>query len=249
MSMHRCTRAHTTLAPKLRCVIEEVDAISPLVAVRKANGKIRLSIDLRYLNNNIVVERFPLPKNSEMLALTKDMEWFTSIDLLSAYHQNAQELYKTYVVLKNGARDVGLKNGDVVRVKLPGKVKKGDTKFSEPKTVLEVYKNPAKLSDGRVWHMSRCTKLMGDAVGANSTVPMKNYLWLDSVYEDTSSRAANILETDSASEDVMDNYDIPAQEVEVSKDHPDNLGRNVTYRSKLGRMIKKPLHLKDYIVN
>ncbi|KAJ1134685.1 hypothetical protein NDU88_001134 [Pleurodeles waltl] len=162
--------------------------------------------------------------------------------------QKAQELYKTYVDFKKGARDVGLKKGDVVRVKLPGKVKKGDTKFSEPKTVLEVYKNSAKLSDGRVWHMSRA-KLLGDAVGANSTVPMKNYLWLDPVYEDTFSGAANILEADSASEDVMDNYDIPAQEVEVSKDHPDNLGRNVTYRSRLGRMIKKPLHLKDYIVN
>ncbi|KAJ1148335.1 hypothetical protein NDU88_001172 [Pleurodeles waltl] len=82
--------------------------------------------------------------------------------------------------------------------------------------------------------MSRCAKLLGDAVGANSAVPMKNYLWLDLVYEDTFSGAANILEADSASEDVMDNYDIPAQEVEVSKDHPDNLGRNVTYRSRLG---------------
>ncbi|KAJ1188853.1 hypothetical protein NDU88_005610 [Pleurodeles waltl] len=82
--------------------------------------------------------------------------------------------------------------------------------------------------------MSRCAKLLGDAVRANSTVPMKNYLWLDSVYEDTFSGAANILEADSASEDVMDNYDVPAQEVEESKDHPDNLGRNVTYRSRLG---------------
>ncbi|KAJ1193794.1 hypothetical protein NDU88_003090 [Pleurodeles waltl] len=65
----------------------------------------------------------------------------------------------------------------------------------------------------------------------------------------TFSGAANILEADLASEDVMDNYDIPAQEVEVSKDHLDNRGRNVTYRNRLGRMIKKPLHLKDYIVN
>ncbi|KAJ1172674.1 hypothetical protein NDU88_004518, partial [Pleurodeles waltl] len=73
-----------------RGIIEEVDAsewISPLVAVRKANGKIRLCIDLRYLNDNIVVERFPLPRISEMIALTKNMEWFTSIDLPSAYHQ------------------------------------------------------------------------------------------------------------------------------------------------------------------
>ncbi|KAJ1149125.1 hypothetical protein NDU88_001942 [Pleurodeles waltl] len=87
--------------------------------------------------------------------------------------------------------------------------------------------------------MSRCAKLLGDAVGANSTVPMKNYLWLDPVYEDTFSGAANILEDDSASEDVMDNYDISAQEVEVSKDHPDNLGRNVTYRSRLGTGVEE----------
>ncbi|KAJ1216191.1 hypothetical protein NDU88_003797 [Pleurodeles waltl] len=75
----------------------------------------------------------------------------------------------------------------------------------KPKTVLEVYKNSAKLSDGRVWQMSRYAKLLGDAVGANSAVPMKNYLWLDPVSEDTFSGAANILEADSASEDVIDN--------------------------------------------
>ncbi|KAJ1096615.1 hypothetical protein NDU88_001750 [Pleurodeles waltl] len=100
--------------------------------------------------------------------------------------------------------------------------------------------------------MSRCAKLTGDAIEANgntSTVPIKNYLWLDSVDEDTSSGAPIILGTESVSEDVMDNYNTPAQEVEVPKDHPDNLGRNVTYRSKLGRMIKKPLHLKEYIVS
>ncbi|KAJ1139331.1 hypothetical protein NDU88_005706 [Pleurodeles waltl] len=93
--------------------------------------------------------------------------------------------------------------------------------------------------------MSRCAKLLGDAVGANSTVPMKDYLWLDPVYENTFSGAANILEADSASEDVIVNYEIPAQEVEMSKDHPDNLGRNVTYRSRLGR--KEMAKLKNNV--
>ncbi|KAJ1211200.1 hypothetical protein NDU88_006561 [Pleurodeles waltl] len=93
--------------------------------------------------------------------------------------------------------------------------------------------------------MSRCAKLLGDAVGADSTVPMKNYLWLDPVYEDTFTGAANILEADSASEDVMDNYDIPAQEVEVSKDHPDNLGRNVTYRMRLGSKLALEAFKRD----
>lgn len=57
--------------------------------VRKPNGKVRLCIDLRELNKNIIIDKFPLPRINEMLAKTKGIKWFSTIDLTSAYHQIA----------------------------------------------------------------------------------------------------------------------------------------------------------------
>lgn len=53
----------------------------------KSNGKICLCVDLRHLNNNIVIEKFPLPKINEMVSSLKWATWFSTIDLSAAYHQ------------------------------------------------------------------------------------------------------------------------------------------------------------------
>ncbi|KAJ1172675.1 hypothetical protein NDU88_004265 [Pleurodeles waltl] len=108
--------------------------------------------------------------------------------------------------------------------------------------------------------MSCCAKLVKDFSDVNensSTEAIKNYSWLETVYNDFPSGAANIMGADSASEDTFvknDNPtrevdDDPTQEVEVSDNYLDHHEKNGTYRSKLGRNIKKPLHLKDYIVD
>lgn len=73
-----------------KCIIEEIEGsewISPVVIAHKANGKIRLCIDLRHLNNNIVIEKFPLPKINEMVSSLRGATWFSTIDLSAAYHQ------------------------------------------------------------------------------------------------------------------------------------------------------------------
>lgn len=44
---------------------------------------------MRELNKNIIVDKFPLPRINEMLAKTKGVKWFSTIDLTSAYHQIA----------------------------------------------------------------------------------------------------------------------------------------------------------------
>lgn len=44
-------------------------------------------MDLRDLNKNILVDKFPLPRIDELLAQTKGVKWFSTIDLTSAYHQ------------------------------------------------------------------------------------------------------------------------------------------------------------------
>lgn len=67
--------------------IESAEWLAPLVVARKLNGNVRLFVDLRELNKNIVVDKFPLPRINEMVAKTKGVKWFSTIDLTSAYHQ------------------------------------------------------------------------------------------------------------------------------------------------------------------
>lgn len=69
--------------------VESAEWLAPLVVVRKPNGKVRLCIDLRELNKKIIVDKFSLPKINEMIARTKGIKWFSTIDLTSAYHQIA----------------------------------------------------------------------------------------------------------------------------------------------------------------
>ncbi|XP_069055957.1 arylsulfatase G isoform X1 [Pleurodeles waltl] len=71
-------------------IIEQVESaewVSPLVVVRRSNGKVRLCVDLRELNKNILIDQYPLPRINEMFSATKNMCWFSTIDLKSAYHQ------------------------------------------------------------------------------------------------------------------------------------------------------------------
>lgn len=67
--------------------VEASDWVSPIVVARRSNGKIRLCVDLRHLNNNILIDKFPLPKINEMVANLNNAKWFSTIDLSSAYHQ------------------------------------------------------------------------------------------------------------------------------------------------------------------
>lgn len=67
--------------------IKSSERVSPIVVARRANSKIRLCIDLRHLNNNIVVDQFPLPGISEMLTSVGGAKYFSTIDLSAAYHQ------------------------------------------------------------------------------------------------------------------------------------------------------------------
>ena len=67
---------------------EEADWASPIVAVRKSNGDIRVCGDCRQLNANIVDDKFPLPVIEELLAeIGSGNGYFASIDLKAAYHQ------------------------------------------------------------------------------------------------------------------------------------------------------------------
>ena len=70
-------------------VIERVDAsewVSPLVVSRKPSGQIRLCVDLRGPNSQIVAEVHPLPTIEELQSRLLGSV-YSKIDLQSAYHQ------------------------------------------------------------------------------------------------------------------------------------------------------------------
>ena len=64
---------------------------SPLVPVRKKTGQLRLCIDYRMVNAHTRKDSYPLPHLGDAISRFKDMKYFSSLDLLSGYHQIAME--------------------------------------------------------------------------------------------------------------------------------------------------------------
>ena len=60
---------------------------SPIVLVRKKDGKLRFCIDLRKLNQRTVRDNYSLPRIDHILQLLIGAEWFCTLDLRSGYWQ------------------------------------------------------------------------------------------------------------------------------------------------------------------
>ena len=60
---------------------------SPLVPVRKKNGKLRLCIDYRAVNAKTKKDSFPLPNLNDAVSQFREGVYFSSLDLLAGYHQ------------------------------------------------------------------------------------------------------------------------------------------------------------------
>ena len=60
---------------------------SPLVIVRKPSGDLRICVDYRKLNEATKVASYPLPNMTETLDRLADAKFFTTIDMVSGYHQ------------------------------------------------------------------------------------------------------------------------------------------------------------------
>lgn len=61
--------------------------ISPVVIVFKGNGEMRLCIDMRRANKGILRENYPLPTFESFMAKLRGANYFSRLDLKSAYHQ------------------------------------------------------------------------------------------------------------------------------------------------------------------
>ncbi|XP_064488430.1 uncharacterized protein K02A2.6-like [Ornithodoros turicata] len=71
-------------------IIERVDAsewVSPIVAVWKKTGELRLCVDLRKPNTAIVIDSHPLPHMKDIFHHLAGASYFSKLDLSSAYHQ------------------------------------------------------------------------------------------------------------------------------------------------------------------
>ena len=68
--------------------VDHASNASPVVWVKKANGKFRMCVDFKAtLNKNIQSDVFPLPTTEEIFANIGNSTRFAKLDLKSAYHQ------------------------------------------------------------------------------------------------------------------------------------------------------------------
>ena len=89
----RCDRDFTDKLRELEelDIIEKVDTPSdwvfPVVVVPKANGDIRLCVDMRRANEAVVREHYQVPVLDEVLQDLNQSKVFTKLDIKWAYHQ------------------------------------------------------------------------------------------------------------------------------------------------------------------
>ena len=62
---------------------------SPVLVVKKKNGEIRPVIDFRNINKNIFIDSFALPKIDEILNSVGNSNFYTTLDIKSAFHHVA----------------------------------------------------------------------------------------------------------------------------------------------------------------
>ena len=61
--------------------------VSPIVVVPKPNGDIRITVDMRRVNEAVLRERHPIPTVEELLQDMSESRIFTKLDLKMGYHQ------------------------------------------------------------------------------------------------------------------------------------------------------------------
>ena len=77
----------------------------PVVVVKKKNGKYRLCVNYKPLNDITKKDNYPLPRIDEILDSLRDAQWFSTLDLASGYWQikvKKEDQEKTAFITKFG---------------------------------------------------------------------------------------------------------------------------------------------------
>ena len=59
---------------------------APILFAKKKDGGLRMCIDYRALNNNTVLDRYPLPRIDDLLQRLNGARVFSKLDLRDGYH-------------------------------------------------------------------------------------------------------------------------------------------------------------------
>ncbi len=59
---------------------------APILFAKKKDGRLRMCIDYRALNNNTVLDRYPLPRIDDLLQRLDGAQVFSKLDLRDGYH-------------------------------------------------------------------------------------------------------------------------------------------------------------------
>ncbi len=95
----------------------------------------------RYMRTNLQIMDYPV----------KD----TDKNILRQRVKRKQDKVKQYTDARGNAKSSRLQPGDLVRIKKPWKVKKGDQKFTQPRSVVQKRgEDSYLLDDGKIWNAS-----------------------------------------------------------------------------------------------
>lgn len=78
---------------------------APVVLVKKKQGGYRLCVDYRALNAKTVADVYPLPLITETVDLLANSRYYSSLDLMSGYHQvpvDLEDQHKTAFIVESG---------------------------------------------------------------------------------------------------------------------------------------------------
>lgn len=92
---------------------------------------------------------------------TVQSKW--SPDIVRRNLEDAQRTYMDHYNKRRTVKEKSLERGEWVRVRLAQLQRKGESRYSGPMQVREVYSRSALLSDGKVWsqeRMARCNKVI-----------------------------------------------------------------------------------------
>lgn len=79
---------------------------SPILFVPKKDGKLRMCIDYRHLNDITLKDRYPLPNIQDLLHRIQGSSFFSKLDMASGYHQISvapKDRHKTGFITKYGS--------------------------------------------------------------------------------------------------------------------------------------------------